>query len=254
MFRKETTINLDSQLVLCGDVYSLLNCWLENKHVIYIDNQFEDHDEIEAHDKVIKLLSWASFFKEKRLTIPHLKQWLVTALSTSGKCLYYGRIEKYTAYKDRVLLNLRGGFKVKINAEVKNCFKLDKNRVRIYDYYKTRDLYLRGTHYLNSTVKKVFIEGRYLIATTDLPTSSLHDFTNSPVAVRYDIRDKLQQEKNFYLKFDKRETCFSIKGYEEYKKKWQETSTLKLQKYLAQSDAYHWKTTDFLLASPIQNT
>ena len=254
MFRRETTIGLDGQLVLCSDVYSLLDCWLENKYVIYIDNPFEDHDEVEACDKVQKLLSWASLLRDRRLTKLHLKQWLVTALGVYGKCLYYGRIENYVVHKDHIVLNLRGGYKTKIYASIKNNLVLNKNKTRVFDYYNTRDLYLRGTHFLNSAVNKVFIQGRSLVATSNVPTNKVNDFECSPVAMRYDIRDNLKQEQKFYLSFDKRETCFAIKNYKEYKEKWQKTSILTLEKYLQRSDAYHWKTTDFLLVSPSQNT
>jgi hypothetical protein len=254
MFRKETTINLEGQLTLCSDVYSLLDCWLEDRHVVYMDNLFEKHDEVEACDKVTKLLSWASLLRDRKLTKPHLKQWLVTALSLSGKCLYYGRVDNYKVYKDRVILNLRAGFRTKIYAKVVNNLTVDRNKTRVYDYYNTRDLYLRGTHHLDSVVDRVHIKGRSLVAISDVTTSKIHDFGYSPVAIRYDVRENLSQENKFYLSFDERQTCFAIKGYEEYKKKWQETSILKLEKHLAQSDAYRWKTTDFLLASPIQNT
>ena len=251
--RRETVINLDEQLVLCSDIYSLLDCWLEDKYVIYIDHPFEDNDEMEACDKVKKLLSWASLLRDRRLTKPHLKQWLVMALGVRGKCLFYGRIENYVAHKDHMVLNLHGGYKTKIYASIKNNLALNKNKTRVFDHYNTRDLYLRGTHYLNSAVSKVYIQGRYLVATSNVPTGKIHDFEYSPVAMRYDVRDNLKQEQKFYLSFDKRETCFAIKDYEEYKKKWQETSILTLEKYLQRSDAYHWKTTDFLLASPFQN-
>lgn len=248
---------LENHLVICSDVYSVLNCFLFSKHCIYIEHPYEKHDEWEACDKLDELLSWASHVRgDKRLTKTDIKQWLIVALSLKGLCLYHGRIEKYEVNKDHVSLSLLGGYKVNLYSHniVDNSI-LDKNVTRVYDYFDTRDLYLRGTHYLNSAVDRVYIHKRKMVAATNIPTKRINDFDYSSVAFRYDIRESLGTNDKFYLNLTKRETCFKIKNYEELKRKWHtQTSIIIPRAYINLSAAYRYKTTDFLLSSPLKNT
>ena len=253
---KEYTRKLDRHLVVCSDVYSILDCLLYSKYCVYIDSPYEDYQEMEACDKIEELLSWASFKKERRLTKENIKHWLVVALSLKGLCLYYNRIEKYSVEKDHVALSLIGGYKAKLFSEkIVDNAQLDKTTTRVFDHYNTRDLYLRGTHHLNSAVDKVYIHNRYLIATTDIPTSKKDDFEYSSVAFRYDIRENLPTDDRFYLKLNKRESCYKIKDYERLREKWVTgTSIVVPRAYISRSAAYHYRTTDFLLSSPLKFT
>lgn len=253
---KELERKLDGNLVICSDVYSVLDCLLYSKYCIYIDSPYEDYQEMEACDKIEEILSWASFLKEERLTKNNIKQWLVTALSLQGFCLYYDRIEKYKVEEDHVFLSLLGGYKVKLYSDnIQDNSQVNKKVTRVFDHYKTRDLYLRGTHYLDSAVDKVYIHKRNLIATTDIPTNKKDDFDYSSVAFRYDIKENLPTDDRFYLKLIKRESCYKIKDYERYKEKWAtETSIVVPRAYISLSAAYHYKTTNFLLSSPLKFT
>ena len=253
---KELERKLNNHLVICSDVYSVLDCFLYSKHCIYIDNAYENYQEMEACDKLEEILSWASLRRDDRLTKENIKQWLITGLSLKGLCLYYNRIEKYKVEEDHVFLSLIGGYKVKLYSDnIRDNSQLDKKTTRVFDHFKTRDLYLRGTYYLTSAVNKVYIHKRNLLATTDIPTSKKDDFDYSSVAFRYDIRENLPTDNRFYLKLSKRESCYKIKDYERLKEKWAtETSIVVPRAYINLSAAYHCKTTDFLLSSPLKFT
>ena len=257
MHSKEFKRELTGHLVICSDVYSVLDCFLFSKYCIYIDHPYEDYEGMEACDKLSNILSWASHIREgKRLTKADVKQWLITAMCLKGLCLYHNRIEKYRVEDDHVFLSLVGGYKAKLYSDnINDNSVLNKNITRVFDHFNTRDLYLRGTHHINSAVDKVYIHKRKLIATTNIPSKKVNDFDYSSVAFRYDIRDNLETENSFYLSLTKRDTCFKIKKYEALREKWHmQTSTIIPKAYTSLSAAYHYKTTDFLLSSPLKNT
>lgn len=255
---RSTRRDLDKHLVICSDVYSVLDCFLFSKYCIYIDNPYESYEKMEDCDKVKMILSWSSHIRDRRFTKEDLKQWLIVSLSLKGLCLYHNRIENYTVVEDHVNLFLNGGYKVELYApKITDNAQLDESVTRVFDHYLARDFFNRGDHQLDSLVERVYCNEikRSLISTSNVPTDKINDFEYSPVTFKYFLEEKLKTDRKFYLKFKKRESCLKIKDYEKLKEKWHtQTSIVIPRAYINRSAAYHCKTTDFLLATPLKST
>jgi hypothetical protein len=249
---------LDKHLVICSDVYSILDCYIFSKYCIYIDHPYESYEKMEDCDKIQKLLSWSSHIRDRRLTKEDIKQWLIVALSLKGLCLYHGRIENYNVEEDHVNLFLHGGYKVELySPNITNNAVLDENVTRVFDHYFYRDFYNRGEHEIGSTIERIYCDEsrRTMIATSNIPTDKIHEFEYSPVTFKYFIETNLPNDRRFYLRFNKRESCFKIKEYDKLKERWHtQAYTLLVKLFIKRSAAFHYKTTDFLLASRIKNS
>lgn len=255
---RTTKRQLDKELVICSDVYSVLDCLLFSKFCIYVNHPYESYEKMEDCDKVKMLLSWSSHVRDRRFTKEDLKQWLIVALSLKGLCLYHNRIENYTVEEDKVNLFLIGGYKAEIySPKITDNSMEDQTITRVFDHYDYRDFYNRGEHQFDSIIQRVYCNEsrRNLISTADVPSDEVNNFNYSPVTFKYFLEENLPNDRRFYLKFDKRESCFKIKNYEKLKEKWHtQTSIIIPRAYTKLSAAYRSKTTDFLLATPLKNS